>query len=112
MDLVFLFYQEETAETLSQVNLFYPALVVIVSLNMVCPAFAFLNTSSVFFFPLRKISFKLLFRATLIIGSLQLWKSNKAIHSSYFSQAEQKHLKKKKRINLFFYNCPFNKLFV
>lgn len=63
MDLVFLFYQKETAETPSQVNLFYPALVVTVSLNMVCPAFAFLNTFSVFFFffPLRKTSFELLF---------------------------------------------------
>lgn len=48
MDLLFLFYHQEISLSPSQVDLFDFTLVAII-LIMVCPAFAFFNTTSVLF---------------------------------------------------------------
>lgn len=91
-------------ELLYQVNLFSSAPVVIISLNMVSPAFAFLNTSSggwfcfhfcIFFFIEEKIF--------LIIGSSLLWKRQFTV--VIFLGWNKYSLKG--RMNIF-----FNKLFV
>lgn len=66
MHLLFLFYHQETSSP-SQVDLFDSTPVAIIWI-MVCPAFVFFNTISVFSFE-KKTHY-------LIIGSSLLWKVN------------------------------------
>lgn len=100
MELVFLFYQQETAEPPSQVNLFYPTPVVLISLNAVCPTFVFLNTSSGFLFLKEK---KIFNNWKLTVVEKQFTTATFLKWNKYSS---------KKGMNLFFYNCSLNKLFV